>query len=51
MKTGRFSVNNPVPVNILMVVLLVLGIFSLSRMPREQFSEFTFYMVNITSTW
>lgn len=51
MKIGRLSVNNPVPVNILMVVLLLLGGLSLYRMPREQFSEFTFYIVNIRVPW
>ncbi len=51
MNIGRFSVNNPVLLNILMVTLLVLGGLSLSRMPREQFAEVPFYWVNITVPW
>lgn len=44
---GKFSVNNPVLVNILMVTFIILGVFSLSRLPQEQFSEVPFYWVNI----
>ena len=47
MNIGKFSVNNPVLLNILMISLLLMGAFSLSRMPREQFSEVPFYFVNI----
>ena len=51
MKIGRFSVGNPVLVNILMLALLALGALSLSRLPREQFSEVPFYFVNIVVPW
>jgi len=51
MKVGNFSVNNPVLVNILMFAVLALGILSLSRMPREQYSEVPFYFVNILVPW
>lgn len=47
MNIGKFSVNNSVLVNILMVVILFLGIFSVVRLPQEQFSEVPFYWVNI----
>ncbi|MDA3851826.1 MAG: efflux RND transporter permease subunit [Spirochaetaceae bacterium] len=47
MSIGNFSVKNPVLLNILFVLLLVLGYFSISRLPREQFSEVPFYFVNI----
>lgn len=47
MTIGKFSVNNPVLLNILFVLLLLLGFFSISRLPREQFSEVPFYWVNI----
>jgi multidrug efflux pump subunit AcrB len=47
MNIGKFSVNNSVLVNILMVVILFLGVFSITRLPREQFSEVPFYWVNI----
>lgn len=47
MNIGKFSVNNPVFLNILMVTVLVLGGLSLSRMPREQFAEVPFYWVSI----
>ncbi len=48
MNIGRFSVRNPVFLNILMVSLLALGALSLSRMPREQFSEVPFYWAVVT---
>jgi multidrug efflux pump subunit AcrB len=51
MKVGQFSVNNPVLVNIMMIALLALGFLSLSRMPREQYSEVPFYFVNILVPW
>ncbi len=47
MNIGKFSVNNSVLVNILMIVILFLGIFSITRLPQEQFSEVPFYWVNI----
>jgi len=47
MTIGRFSVNNPVLINILFILVLVLGVFSISRLPREQFSEVPFYWANI----
>ncbi len=47
MSIGSFSVRNPVLINILMVTLLVLGIFSVVRLPKEQFSEVPFFWANI----
>jgi multidrug efflux pump subunit AcrB len=47
MKIGRLAVRNPVLVNILMIVVLVLGAFSALRLPQEQFSEIPFFFVNI----
>ncbi|MFP4163747.1 MAG: efflux RND transporter permease subunit [Chitinispirillaceae bacterium] len=47
MSIGSFSVKNSVLLNILMVSILVLGYLSLSRLPREQFSEVPFYWVII----
>ena len=48
MTIGNFSVKNGVLINILMVTLLVLGFFSLRRLPQEQFAEVPFYWVFIT---
>ncbi len=48
MTLGRFSVKNGVLINILMVTILVLGFFSLRRLPQEQFAEVPFYWVFIT---
>ena len=48
MNLGSFSVRNHVLVNILMFALLVLGLLSLQRMPREQFSEVPFFWVTIS---
>ncbi len=47
MSIGSFSVRNPVLINILMVTLLILGLFSVLRLPKEQFSEVPFYWANI----
>ena len=43
MKIGKLSTANPVFVNIVTITLLVLGLFSLYRLPREQFVEVPFY--------
>jgi len=47
MSLGRFSVKNPVLINILMVCILILGGLSILRLPREQFAEVPFYWANI----
>lgn len=47
MKVGRLAVRNPVLVNILMIVVLLLGAFSAYRLPQEQFSEIPFFFVNV----
>lgn len=48
MNLGRFSVKNPVFLNILMIALFILGAFSVANMPREQYAEVPFYWINIT---
>jgi multidrug efflux pump subunit AcrB len=48
MSPGSFSVRNPVLINILMITLLVLGVFSITRLPKEQFAEVPFFWVNIS---
>ena len=47
MSLARFSVKNPVLVNIVMIAVLVLGAFSLFRLPREQFSEVPLFFINV----
>lgn len=47
MKIVDLSVKNPVLVNILMFAVLALGAFSISRLPREQFSEVPLFFVNV----
>ena len=47
MNVGSFSVRNPVLINILMVTILLLGAFSIQRLPKEQFAEVPFYWANI----
>ncbi|MFO8063507.1 MAG: efflux RND transporter permease subunit, partial [Spirochaetia bacterium] len=47
MSLGRLSTRNPVLVNILMVVVLALGTFSVTQLPQEQFAEIPFYFVNV----
>lgn len=44
---GKFSVTKPVLINILMVTVLALGLFSLITLPQEQFAEVPFYWVNV----
>jgi multidrug efflux pump subunit AcrB len=44
---GKFSVRNSVLINITMILVLVVGFFSLNRLPREQFAEIPFYFVNV----
>ena len=47
MNIGRFSVSNNVLLTILMITLIILGVFSMFQLPREQFSEVPFYWANI----
>ncbi|MBN1700225.1 MAG: efflux RND transporter permease subunit [Spirochaetales bacterium] len=47
MSIGKFSVNNAVLANILMIAILIFGFLSLGRLPQEQFSEVPFFWVNI----
>ncbi|MBN1646615.1 MAG: efflux RND transporter permease subunit [Spirochaetales bacterium] len=47
MSIGTFSVKNRVLLNILFILVLLLGYFSIVRVPKEQFSEVPFYWVNI----
>jgi len=47
MKIADLSVKNPVLVNILMFAVLALGAFSISRLPREQFSEVPLFFINV----
>mgnify|MGYP006286060155 CR=1 FL=1 len=47
MSIGRFSVSNPVLINVLMVTLLILGYLSVSQLPQEQYSEIPFFWVNV----
>ena len=47
MSLARFSVRNPVPVNLLMVAVLVLGTLSFVALPRELMSDFSFNWVFI----
>jgi multidrug efflux pump len=47
MSLARLSVRNPVPVNLLMVAILVLGTISLIALPRELMSDVSFNWVFI----
>jgi CzcA family heavy metal efflux pump len=47
MSLARLSVRNPVPVNLLMVAILVLGTISLLALPRELMSDVSFNWVFI----
>lgn len=47
MNIGKFSVNNPVLVDILMIAILALGVLSFIRLPRELMSDVAFSWVFI----
>ena len=47
MNIGKFSVTNPVLVDILMVSIILLGVFSFIRLPRELMSDVAFSWVFI----
>ncbi|MBN2616740.1 MAG: efflux RND transporter permease subunit, partial [Spirochaetales bacterium] len=51
MNIGKFSVENSVLINIAILLIVVLGVFSLNRLPREQFSEVPFFWVNIITPY
>ena len=48
MNIGKFSVRNPVLINILMIVVLVMGIGTVRQLPQEQFPAIPFYFVFIS---
>ena len=48
---GRWSVDNRVPVNILMVLLIVGGLFAFSGIRREVFPIFTMKMVSVVTPY
>ncbi len=47
MNLPEFSTKNNVLLSIVLVTILVLGGFSIARMPQEQFSEVPFFWVNV----
>ncbi len=47
MDIGKFSVRNPVLINILMVFVLVMGVATVAQLPQEQFPEIPFYFIFI----
>ena len=51
MNLARISVNNPVTVNTVMCTVIVLGILSLYRLPREYLPDITFNMAVIVVEW
>ncbi len=51
MNLARLSVKNPVTVNTVMVTVIVLGLVSLSRLPREYLPDLTFNMALIITVY
>ncbi len=47
MNLGKFSVSNPVLINILWVAIFILGLFSFTKLPRELYSDISFSWVFI----
>ena len=47
MNLPKFSIENTVLLSIVLITVLVLGSFSVLRMPQEQFSEVPFFWVNV----
>lgn len=48
MNIPKFSVDNHVLLNIVLITLIVLGVISISRLPQEQYSEVPFFWANIS---
>ncbi len=51
MNLARISVKNPVTVNTVMITIIVFGIISLMRLPREYLPDITFNMAVVAVTW
>jgi len=51
MNLARISVNNSVTVNTIMVTILILGFYALSKLPREFLPDITFNMVVVFTTY
>jgi len=51
MKLARLSVNNPVTVNTIMVTVIILGLLSLSRLPREYLPDLTFNIALVLTNY
>lgn len=48
MSTIKSAINNPIAINLAMVLLMLWGLVSLHKLPREVLPEFDFGMINIT---
>ena len=51
MNLSRFSVANPVPVNLLMVLVLVAGVFAFVDIPKEEWPQNQLNTVTVTTDW
>ncbi len=51
MSLARFSVRNPVPVNLLMITIIIMGTVSFISLPRELMSNISFNWVFITKVY
>ncbi|MCP4677002.1 MAG: efflux RND transporter permease subunit, partial [Deltaproteobacteria bacterium] len=51
MSLARLAVRNPVAANLLMLAIIVLGLFSFIKLPREQMSEASFNWVFIITVY
>ena len=45
---GKWSINNRVTVNLIMMFILVAGFFTVTQMRREMFPQFALDMVNVS---
>jgi len=45
---GKWSINNRVTVNLIMIFIIVAGVFTVTQMRREMFPQFALDMVNVS---
>lgn len=50
MKFVRWCIHNPVPINLIIIIFIILGVYSSMNLQRETFPEFDMEVVDVTIT-
>ena len=50
MSISKFSIEQPVLVNLLMILVLIAGLFAFTNIPKEEFPEISLNGLTITTT-